>query len=487
MTHALYDAAFMRNLINSIDRPATKPLLENAELLEDQLLLETEQQVHEILIPALNLVFESYRGNVFEADSNGYTDEEILALSKKFPNIKDLIAFHKSIDPSKVSSNVQDSAMATAKQAVNNVMKKTRSRKPIVKDPTTWVQNKEDRLLQALDKADPKGKYSKLGNIIRDLPAVVKKYPKTANTIVGLMGVAIPILSSGYWWAAPATAILTKTVMDVLNGSSLKSAIGKNFAYGALGAAMGFAGKNFDSLANTVDSWLNGQSTPTLSGDVDPGSEMPRNPDLSMRMDPELGGDVEAGSEMPRNPDLSMRMDPELGGDVEAGSEMPRNPDLSNADSDAGSGTGRRSFPGEVGYDEPDRTGTGIPSGEAGDYAADRTGTGIPSGEAGDYAADRTGTGIPSGEAGDYAQTAALQPREYTVKPGDTLSTLAQKKDISVRELMAANPQITNPDQLRAGETINIPSETGSKTYDQGVGTASDTAKKMASGQYRNR
>ena len=429
MTHALYDAAFMRNLINSIDRPATKPLLENAELLEDQLLLETEQQVHEILIPALNLVFESYRGNVFEADSNGYTDEEILALSKKFPNIKDLIAFHKSIDPSKVSSNVQDSAMATAKQAVNNVMKKTRSRKPIVKDPTTWVQNKEDRLLQALDKADPKGKYSKLGNIIRDLPAVVKKYPKTANTIVGLMGVAIPILSSGYWWAAPATAILTKTVMDVLNGSSLKSAIGKNFAYGALGAAMGFAGKNFDSLANTVDSWLNGQSTPTLSGDVDPGSEMPRNPDLSMRMDPELGGDVEAGS------------------------EMPRNPDLSNADSDAGSGTGRRSFPGEVGYDEP----------------------------------DRTGTGIPSGEAGDYAQTAALQPREYTVKPGDTLSTLAQKKDISVRELMAANPQITNPDQLRAGETINIPSETGSKTYDQGVGTASDTAKKMASGQYRNR
>jgi len=487
MTHALYDAAFMRNLINSIDRPATKPLLENAELLEDQLLLETEQQVHEILIPALNLVFESYRGNVFEADSNGYTDEEILALSKKFPNIKDLIAFHKSIDPSKVSSNVQDSAMATAKQAVNNVMKKTRSRKPIVKDPTTWVQNKEDRLLQALDKADPKGKYSKLGNIIRDLPAVVKKYPKTANTIVGLMGVAIPILSSGYWWAAPATAILTKTVMDVLNGSSLKSAIGKNFAYGALGAAMGFAGKNFDSLANTVDSWLNGQSTPTLSGDVDPGSEMPRNPDLSMRMDPELGGDVEAGSEMPRNPDLSMRMDPELGGDVEAGSEMPRNPDLSNADSDAGSGTGRRSFPGEVGYDEPvpvvEPDSRPVRERPVDPYDPEiGTGTGTQDDDDASQIDRQT-----SGEAGDYAPTVPIPAQEYTVQRGDNLSTLAQKNNISVRELMAANPQITNPDQLRAGETINIPSETGSKTYDQGVGTASDTAKKMASGQYRNR
>ena len=463
MTHALYDAAFMRNLINSIDRPATKPLLENAELLEDQLLLETEQQVHEILIPALNLVFESYRGNVFEADSNGYTDEEILALSKKFPNIKDLIAFHKSIDPSKVSSNVQDSAMATAKQAVNNVMKKTRSRKPIVKDPTTWVQNKEDRLLQALDKADPKGKYSKLGNIIRDLPAVVKKYPKTANTIVGLMGVAIPILSSGYWWAAPATAILTKTVMDVLNGSSLKSAIGKNFAYGALGAAMGFAGKNFDSLANTVDSWLNGQSTPTLSGDVD------------------------AGSEMPRNPDLSMRMDPELGGDVEAGSEMPRNPDLSNADSDAGSGTGRRSFPGEVGYDEPvpvvEPDSRPVRERPVDPYDPEiGTGTGTQDDDDASQIDRQT-----SGEAGDYAPTVPIPAQEYTVQKGDKLSTLAQKNNISVRELMAANPQITNPDQLRAGETINIPSETGSKTYDQGVGTASDTAKKMASGQYRNR
>ena len=449
MTHALYDASFMRNLINSLDRPAARPLLENAERLEDQLLLETEQQVHEILIPALNLVFESYRGNVFEADSNGYTDEEILALAKKFPNIQDLIAFHKSIDPSKVSSNVQDSAIATAKQAVNNVMKKTRSRKPIVKDPATWVANREDRLLQALDKADPKGKYSKLGNIIRDLPAVVKKYPKTANTIVGLMGVAIPILSSGYWWAAPATAILTKTVMDVLNGSSLKSAIGKNFAYGALGAAMGFAGKNFDSLANTVDSWLNGQSSPTLSGDV------------------------EAGSEMPRNPDLSMRMDPELGGDVEAGSEMPRNPDLSNAGSDASSGTGRRSFPGEVGYDEPDRTGTGIPSGEAGDYAA-----------------DRTGTGIPSGEAGDYAQTAALQTREYTVRPGDTLSDIAQRNGVSIQDIQKANPQLTglNPDQIVAGrDKIMIPPPTGNPVYQDGIGTASDTAKKLASGQYRNR
>ena len=92
-----------------------------------------------------------------------------------------------------------------------------------------------------------------------------------------------------------------------------------------------------------------------------------------------------------------------------------------------------------------------------------------------------------SGETGDYAPTVPIPAQEYTVKPGDNLTTLAQKNKTSVRELMAANPQITNPDQLWAGETINIPSEAGSQTYDQGVGTASDTAKKMASGQYRNR
>jgi LysM repeat protein len=92
-----------------------------------------------------------------------------------------------------------------------------------------------------------------------------------------------------------------------------------------------------------------------------------------------------------------------------------------------------------------------------------------------------------SGEAGDYAPTISIPSQEYTVQRGDNLSTLAQKNNLSVRELLAANPQITNPDQLRTGETINIPSETGSRTYDQGVGSRSDTQAGLRSGRFTNR
>ena len=76
---------------------------------------------------------------------------------------------------------------------------------------------------------------------------------------------------------------------------------------------------------------------------------------------------------------------------------------------------------------------------------------------------------------------------EYSVEKGDTLSNIAQDNDLSVKELLAANPDITHVDQIRAGETITIPDPTGSTVYDAGVGTAADTAKKVASGEYTNR
>jgi len=44
----------------------------------------------------------------------------------------------------------------------------------------------------------------------------------------------------------------------------------------------------------------------------------------------------------------------------------------------------------------------------------------------------------------------------YTVNPGDTLSALAQRYRITLRELMAANPKI-NPDNLRVGQTLTVP------------------------------
>jgi LysM repeat protein len=45
----------------------------------------------------------------------------------------------------------------------------------------------------------------------------------------------------------------------------------------------------------------------------------------------------------------------------------------------------------------------------------------------------------------------------YTVLPGDTLSTIADKFHVLPSEILAANPQITDANYIRAGDTINIP------------------------------
>jgi LysM repeat protein len=57
-----------------------------------------------------------------------------------------------------------------------------------------------------------------------------------------------------------------------------------------------------------------------------------------------------------------------------------------------------------------------------------------------------------------------------TVKSGDTLSQIAADNNMSVQELAAAN-NITNVDQIQAGQTLNISgANSGSSTYANGVG-----------------
>jgi LysM repeat protein len=80
-------------------------------------------------------------------------------------------------------------------------------------------------------------------------------------------------------------------------------------------------------------------------------------------------------------------------------------------------------------------------------------------------------------------QLANSETVTQVVKQGDTLSQIAQNNGTSVEALMRANPDITNPDSLKVGQQLNIPSEQAS-TYAGGVGTASDTAAKVASGEY---
>lgn len=48
---------------------------------------------------------------------------------------------------------------------------------------------------------------------------------------------------------------------------------------------------------------------------------------------------------------------------------------------------------------------------------------------------------------------------EYKIKSGDTLSEIAKSKGITLRSLLAANPQIKNANKIRVGQKINIPSK----------------------------
>ncbi|MGE5404456.1 MAG: LysM peptidoglycan-binding domain-containing protein, partial [Candidatus Saccharibacteria bacterium] len=45
----------------------------------------------------------------------------------------------------------------------------------------------------------------------------------------------------------------------------------------------------------------------------------------------------------------------------------------------------------------------------------------------------------------------------YTVKQGDTLFLIAQRYGVSLDALIAANPQIVNPDIIQPGQIICIP------------------------------
>jgi molybdate transport system substrate-binding protein len=49
----------------------------------------------------------------------------------------------------------------------------------------------------------------------------------------------------------------------------------------------------------------------------------------------------------------------------------------------------------------------------------------------------------------------------YTVQPGDTMFLIAQKYGIDLNTLIAANPQLENPDLIYAGQVINLPGAHG--------------------------
>jgi len=79
-------------------------------------------------------------------------------------------------------------------------------------------------------------------------------------------------------------------------------------------------------------------------------------------------------------------------------------------------------------------------------------------------------TAEPGTVPADYSQLGG-STTDYTVVDGDNLSKIAEKNGVSVKELADANGiDYEDVNNIKAGQTLKIPSETGSAVYDQGVG-----------------
>ena len=54
---------------------------------------------------------------------------------------------------------------------------------------------------------------------------------------------------------------------------------------------------------------------------------------------------------------------------------------------------------------------------------------------------------------------------EHIVKSGETLSGIAAERGVSLSSLLAANPQIVNPNLIRPGQALNLPPREGASSY----------------------
>lgn len=77
---------------------------------------------------------------------------------------------------------------------------------------------------------------------------------------------------------------------------------------------------------------------------------------------------------------------------------------------------------------------------------------------------------VTASESTAPTQTPAPSADTYTVKPGDTLSTIAKRLGVTLDELLAANPQIKDPNKIGLGDQINIPSKAPTTVTDASPG-----------------
>tara|TARA_R100001509_G_scaffold35696_1_gene18915 strand:- start:74 stop:1612 length:1539 start_codon:yes stop_codon:yes gene_type:complete len=76
-----------------------------------------------------------------------------------------------------------------------------------------------------------------------------------------------------------------------------------------------------------------------------------------------------------------------------------------------------------------------------------------------------TGQLVGSGGAGFNPFMRQATPTTATVQSGDTLSQIAKDNNTTVDAILKANPNITDPNVISAGQTINIPGTTSSQSF----------------------
>ena len=96
---------------------------------------------------------------------------------------------------------------------------------------------------------------------------------------------------------------------------------------------------------------------------------------------------------------------------------------------------------------------------------------GVSSGSLGGFKDNFFADYVPTaGAEVDAATQLANQPATQQIQSGDTLSQIAAENNTSVQALMDANPQITDPNMIRAGDTLTIPRAGQASTLTERIG-----------------